>query len=418
VQERRGYWNTLPTYSGSSLPWPPATPEGERKKNDVRRAFEGDVQGKIGHFDRLAKDTSWSGEEGGSFRAESVTTFDTVGNREKRDRGVVSPLSVVWTMQDGEYVERRATTPGMSVATFDTAEDGAYGRDTPSRIPTPGMSIATLDIATDGAYGRESNRAVVRDGDERPIIIVPHDKAKREEKSSLLSGLFRRPGESRVPPATVPVPMPNRLLWGRKEVLKFEMQERGKMVGGTPAVEKTERSVPAKEKMASKTPAAERRLPVLSHHRRRSGSSNTASTPLPILPHRKREYEASNASSTNVVATSSSSTADRRLPTLQHHSRTLPSRSSNTSKPSLADVSRQKTSQRPRISDAASFEERMRHTTLDDLPLGEGGAKRIGQLMREVEGDRYGTWPQPKGKRPVTDSDEVCMIPFTRERGF
>jgi hypothetical protein len=328
-----------------------------------------------------------------------------VGDREERDRRVVSPLSAVRTMEDGQYVDRRVTTPGMSVATFDTAGDGAYGRDTPSRITTPGMSIATLDTATDGAYGRESNRAVVRDGDERPVIIVPRDEAKREEKSSLLSGLFRRPGENRLPPATVPVPVPNRLLWGRKEVLEFEMQEKGK-------------NVPGKEKTTRSTPAVEKRLPILSHHKRRSGSSNTAPTPLPTLSHRKREHEASNASSTNLVAASSSSTADRRLPTLQHHSRTLPSRSSDTSKPPLADVSRQKTSQRPRISAAASFEERMRHTTLDDLPLGEGGAKRISQLMREVEEDRYGTWPQPKGKRAVTDSDEVCMIPSIGQTGF
>lgn len=394
MQERRGYWNTLPTYSGSSLPWPPATPEGQKKKKDVRSAFEGDVQEKIIHFDSLSLSR---GRSEGSFRAESVTTFSTAAAENEEDRRVVSPLSAVWTMEHGRYVDRRAGTS----ATFDTTEDGEYARK--RIVTTPGMSVATLDTANDGAYGRESNRAVVRDGDERPIIVVPQHEAEREEKASLLNGLFRRPRESRMPPATVPVPgrFNVKPLWGRKEVLEFKMQEKGKMESGKPIV----------EKVASKTPAVEKRLPTLSHHKRRSGSSNGASTPLPTLPYRKRGLESSDLSSTNVVAGSSSNTANRRTPTLQYHSMTLPSRSSKaTSKPSPADAK----SQRPRISDAASFEERLRYTTLDDLPLGEGGAKRISQLMREVEGDKYGTWPQPKPKRAGAD-DEVCMIPFIGE---
>jgi hypothetical protein len=190
----------------------------------------------------------------------------------------------------------------------------------------------------------------------------------------------------------VPVPVPNRLnvkpLRGRKEVLEFEMQEKGKVERRMTALEKIAGKPPA-VKTANKTLAAEKRLPTLSHHKRRPGSSK--------------------APSTDVVAGPSSNTTDRRLLMLQHHSRTLSSRSSKrTSKPSPADIE----IQRPQISDAASFEERMRYTTLDDLPLGEGGAKRISQLVREVEGDRYGTWPEPKPKRAVAD-DEVCLIFFS-----
>ncbi|KAH3920094.1 hypothetical protein HBI56_034850 [Parastagonospora nodorum] len=387
VHERRGYWNSLPTYSGRSLPWAPATPEGKKNKRKKMGAFEGDVQEKISHFDRLSlarRGSEGEEEAGWSFCAESVTTFNSVG--------------------DGEDMGMRVVSPGVSVATFNTAEDGEYGQ---RRMVTPGRSVATLDIATDGAYGRGSSRAVVRDGEERPAIIVPHDEAKREEKSLLLNGLFRWPGESRLPAATVPVPVPvpNRLnvkpLWGRKEVLEFEMQEKRKMEWYMPAVEKVAGKTPAGVKIARSTPAvktaretlaAEKRLPTLSHHKRRSGSSK--------------------APSTDVVAGPSSDIADRRLPMLQRHSRTLPSRSSKrTSKPSPADTE----IQRPQISYAASFEERMRYTTLDDLPLGEGGAKRISQLMREVEGDRYGTWPQPKAKRAVADDEVERNAPLAQQ---
>ncbi|EAT90006.1 hypothetical protein SNOG_03275 [Parastagonospora nodorum SN15] len=272
-RQHRIFIKYAPVPCGRSLPWAPATPEGKKNKRKKMGAFEGDVQEKISHFDRLSlarRGSEGEEEAGWSFCAESVTTFNSVG--------------------DGEDMGMRVVSPGVSVATFNTAEDGEYGQ---RRMVTPGRSVATLDIATDGAYGRGSSRAVVRDGEERPAIIVPHDEAKREEKSLLLNGLFRWPGESRLPAATVPVPVPvpNRLnvkpLWGRKEVLEFEMQEKRKMEWYMPAVEKVAGKTPAGVKIARSTPAvktaretlaAEKRLPTLSHHKRRSGSSKAPST--------------------------------------------------------------------------------------------------------------------------------------------
>jgi hypothetical protein len=376
MEERRRYWKTLSTYSKSSLKDNMA--EEQRRKRQVsrvaflRQANDGDapklgpdMQGRIQHRNSISR-------AGGSWQTESVTALNTADHGEY---GHELACEVVTTGEERRDVKDVGTTSGLM-----------------------------LNTAEGGVHDQEEERAMVTMGVAH--LVVEEQHLKSSVRSSLLNTLLCRLGSakpsfeqqvSRLPvhiAATLPARLKMKAGWGKKRhVVHFDMQQQ---TGGGPSLGIT------------------RHVPTPSHRNRTPQGSIAPSSSKPA-----------DASSSNI------STFDRRLPTISRCSRipgsaggirssslasTIKTRPDRAQSPASATNGHREALQarsRPTVirslesqaseSRSLSLEERLRHTTLRNLPLDEGGAQRISQLMRDIEYNRYGTWPQPKTRRTVGD---------------
>lgn len=435
VDQRKVYWKTLPMYSGTSLPVLPPTPVP-----DMRRGVDEAASTQVENGGEKAGEGARKGQE--CWESVVRTGGVDVADRDKEGR--------------------------VSVETFDTAEDGPSGREdrggdeelsqfavsTSSQScqvedqTQPQKSCDVADPANKSKSQSIGRSKLLKNLLCRPQSITP---TLEQQVSRLPVRVMDR--------STLPARFKMRTGWGRKrEVVEFDIQNQNKGKGkeaeeggiGSESgkAEETNDEMGGSDK--SPTERFESKLPKLSHRKRMPGiipgsakarpasssstSQNVSSDIMgisPTAPPISTDVSGTGAGISEALnatyprsdtSTSVSNDLDRTaqtyIPTsvsgrdvgiheaLEAISHPVPAPTSPNSTDQTARASPSTSTSTSTPSPTPSLQDRLRKTSLSDLPLGPSGAQRITTILRAIESNKYSTWPhsQPPPRPQVPPS--------------